>query len=494
MKFTYYTQPYALQKKCVEDTLFAKYHFVKAEQGCGKTKITLDTAVNLFAANEIDACIVITPKAIVDTWKDEYCKHVSPDFRLRIKSHFYHSSSAGTQKAYRARQEFLHGDTYKLLVMSPDSVITKAGAVFFQSVLKQFRTLLVIDESGKVLKNHRTKRSKALLTAAKSAAYRRCLSGTPITNNPLDLWCQYRFLSEHIFTTRFYTAFVERYAVTQTMSMGARTFQKIVGYKNLEDLVKIVSPFTTSILKKDMVDLPPKVYTTAYVELAPEQRRLYDQLNKDSVAFPGANTEDMSLAQQLFDTSLDKVTAKNVLTKMLRLQQIVSGYAVLDSTKEKRPVFFDAATNNPRIVALLDILDTCNEKVIIWCRFVDDITTIQQVINDTKEYAAVTYYGALNDAQRKVALNAFKHTEGVKVLVANPSCAGMGLTLTEADTAIYYSQDFSLANRLQSEDRCHRIGQTKTVRYITIAAKKTVDEHISRILLRKSQYVGLLDN
>lgn len=486
-KLTFYRTPYEKQREVVDTSYQMTECLLRAEQGCGKTKLTLDTAVNLYLDKKINCLIVIVPKPIVSVWLEEVTRDVSPD--IDVLTHYYYSSKANSVRYARMRNDFLN-DTDKvlrILVMPPDSLLTKVGAEFFDKVIDKYAktTLLAIDESGRILKNHRTKRAKKLLSL-KNVAYKRCLTGTPITHSPMDLWAQCTFLRPGILG-RYFTAFKARYCVLENQHFGARSFSKIVGYKNLDELKEKVDPILISIKKSDILDLPEKIYTKAYCELTPEQTRLYNDLKKNSVAFPNAPADDLDLVLNVMSGNYDKMSTNNALTKLLRLQQIVIGYLVLDD-KTIISIFKDPK-DNPRIKLLQYLLEDCERKVLIWCRFMQDIRDIKTVLGDE----CVVYHGSLNDAARADALHKFKTDERIKYFVANPACAGMGLTLTEADTSIDYSSDFSLEHKLQRDDRLHRIGQKHTVRYISMLAEDTVDMHIASILKSKMRHTTILD-
>jgi SNF2 family DNA or RNA helicase len=232
-------------------------------------------------------------------------------------------------------------------------------------------------------------------------------------------------------------------------------------WKNLDKLKEVMKPYVAIRLKKDHSDLPDKIYQSIYYELEARQRKIYDELKlKAKVAL-----ED------------DTVTVLHKMTLIMRLQQVLSGYLPGDTTEGLTYLFKDTK-DNPRIEALMTLLETTSGQVVIWCRFVDDIKQIAQVLGEE----CVTYYGETKNREEKIEL--FK-TGKVRYLVANTSVGGIGLNLTNSATAIYYSKDFSYRTHAQSEDRQHRIGQTEIVTCIDIIADNTVDEYITKILRDK---------
>jgi SNF2 family DNA or RNA helicase len=245
--------------------------------------------------------------------------------------------------------------------------------------------------------------------------------------------------------------------------MGSHSFQHIVGYRNLEELTKKIEHFSSRILKKDCIDLPEKVYTIRDIELTPYQKDMYNDIA----------TQAMTLLQ---DGGL--VTAMQVITQLLRFQQILCGHL---PTNEGDLVEFP--TN--RLTTLIDCIEETSGKVIIWSRFRYDIKKIYSTLsNKFGEDSVVSYYGDTSEDDRELAIQNFQYGDA-RFLVANPATAGYGLTLTAANTVIYYANDFNLETRIQSEDRCHRLGQKNTVTYIDFICEGTIDEKIVKSLRSK---------
>lgn len=486
VQFKFQTEPFDHQKEALELSFSKKNFALLMEQGTGKSKVILDTAANLYLQGEINLLFVVAPSGVDSSW----IKNQIPDHFpacVRTCTHIHKSATAKTARESRKRKDFLKSDNFKILVMMPEALITKAGEEFAMEVLKYHRALFVIDESGKLLKNVKARRTKTIIKLGKLAKYRRILTGTPITKSPLDVYPQFDFLDNSILGFNNYYSFKNYFATEIPAQGGGRVFSKITGYKNLDKLVSLVKPYAFRVLKKDCLDLPEKIYKKYYYHLDEDQERIYIDLKKNDAAFPNVPVGELDLLNMILSNS-DMIIANHALTKLLRLQQILSGYVPLDSGKTH--CLFSRAEQNPRIIALNDALEDCEGKVIIWCRFVQEIKSLLELYGSE----AVAYFGEMSDSQRAEALTNFRTLKNVRYFIANPSCAGYGLTITEAHTVVYYSNDFNLETRLQSEDRCHRIGQKNNVTYIDIVAENTVDEHIARILTAKMNYSTLLDN
>jgi len=295
-------------------------------------------------------------------------------------------------------------------------------------------------------------------------AFRRLLTGSPVTKSPMDIYSQTEFLRPGLLGYDSYYAFQGRYAVVQRKTMGAHAFQQIVGFRNLDELTDRIDQFSFRVLKKDCLDLPEKVYTARYVGLTDEQRNMYNQIRQHAMVL--LDNGEMS-------------TAPAVITQMLRLQQIMSGHL---KTDEGDMLYFPSR----RMEALEEILEEHDGKAIIWSRFRYDIQQITQMLNDKfGQGCAAAYYGDTTDEERNRIIKEFQQGRQLKFFVGNPATAGYGLTLTEANLVVYYANDFNLETRIQSEDRAHRIGQKNNVTYIDLISEGTIDERIVKALREK---------
>jgi len=246
------------------------------------------------------------------------------------------------------------------------------------------------------------------------------------------------------------------------MSIGTRSFDKIVGHKNIEQLHKILDTFCSRVLKTEVLELPSKIYDRVVVDMVPDQRSIYNELRQNMIVEVDDNV----------------LTTPEVITRLLRLQQISGGFMPTDDGE------IIAFNPNPKIDVLMDILNP-QEKTVIWCRFIAEIKAIQSKINkEFGEGSAVTFIGENTQEERFQSVDSFQNGDA-KVFVGNPQTGGMGLTLTSSNRVIYFSNDFSLENRLQSEDRTHRIGQENPVTYTDLLCNRSVDSYILQALRNK---------
>jgi SNF2 family DNA or RNA helicase len=308
------------------------------------------------------------------------------------------------------------------------------------------------------------------MTMSHFAKYKRILTGSPITKSPMDLFSQCAFLSNDALGFTSYFAFQNRYALVQKRKMGNRAFQEIVGYRRLDELNQNLDRFSNRILKEECLDLPDKVYIRRDVELTEEQKRVYKQMKKLALA----KLDNGELA-----------TTASVLTQIMRLQQICCGFLQPDEG-EIQPI------DNNRLKELLEITEELQGKAIIWASYTHGIQQIASALRDRFGPEAVaTYYGETPQDERQEIVDRFQDKDGpLRFFVGQPKTGGYGITLTAANTVIYYSNSYDLEIRLQSEDRAHRIGQSRKVTYIDLVSPDTIDEKVLKALRSKIDLAG----
>jgi SNF2 family DNA or RNA helicase len=322
--------------------------------------------------------------------------------------------------------------------------------------------MVAIDEST-TIKNPSAKRTKAILSLAKMAKYRRILTGSPVTKSPLDLYTQCFFLDPFLLDHQSYYSFRTRYALMKTANFGGRSVQIVVGYRNLGELSEKLKPFSYRVLKDDCLDLPKKTFMKRIVQLSPDQLKVYDQMRKTALATLNGKM----------------TTTATALTQIMRLQQITCGhFKADDGTMQDIP--------NNRIKELIDILYEIEGKVVIWAHWQRDVNLIiKEIVKEFGEGCCVDYYGLTPQDERQENIKKFQEDEKVKFFVGTPQTGGYGITLTAASNMIYYSNGYDLEKRKQSEARIDRIGQTKPMTYIDILAEDTIDEKIVLALRKK---------
>ena len=464
------TKPFAHQLKSFEISKDLEYYGLFFEQGCGKTKVVIDNASYLFQKGKIEALIIIAPNGVHKNWiTDELPTHCKVDYdsfcwsgkmNLGVKKEFDKTSSS---------------DLLQVFSFNVECFVSKNQQDLLLSLIKNKKCLLAIDESQSI-KTPTAKRTKYLVDkVSQFVTYRRIMSGTPITKGVQDIFTQFKFLSPNIIGLTSFFAFKSKYC-----KMGGFQMKQIIGYQGLDQLQDKIKAHSYRVLKKDCLDLPEKLYQRSPFEITAEQRRVYDEIKKEGITFL-RNCKEKG----------EPITFDNVLSRLIKLQQVVCGYLL--NVEEQGFVELVSPNKNPRLLELKFLLEKITGKVIIWARFTKDIDYIMDILGEE----AVRYDGMVTNEDRDKNKYNFQNNEKVKYFVAKPI---KGLTLTAATTAIYYSNDFDLEKRLQSEDRNHRFGTKEVVEkegkvnilYIDIEATKTLDGKIIKALRSKKKLADMV--
>ena len=466
--FIFKTEPYDHQREAFAASAEKANFALLMDMGTGKTKVDLDSIGLCFEAGTIDFAIIVAPKGVIRNWVPEIAAHL-PD-RIEREIVIW---SPSLSKFHRQELNDLYTETGKLkfLLMNIEAFSSKKGVSVAEIFVSKFKVFMTVDEST-TIKNRQAKRTKAVCSVGRGAVMRRILTGSPVTKSPMDLYSQMDFLSPDILGFKSYYAFQGRYAVVQRRSMGSHSFNQILGFQRLDELTETLDEHSFRVRKEDCLDLPDKVYMRREVELTVEQSDAYAQM--------------VSLALARLDSG-ELATTQNVLTQIMRLQQICLGNLTDDDG-----TVHDLKSN--RLPALLDICDEIQGKAIIWSNWTRSILDIAEALRDRCGVQAVaTLHGETPDSDRQQIVESFQDRQSeLRFLVGHPKTGGYGLTLTAANTVIYYSNSYDLELRLQSEDRAHRIGQTSKVTYIDLISPKTIDEKIVDALRNKIKVADLV--
>lgn len=458
------------------------------EQGTGKTWLDIYDAEYQFGRGKIDGFLVLAPNGVHTNWT-----------RIELPTHM---SAPHTAMAWRSGMGVRErkaidailkpaGDKLRILTMSYDAVNTPHGFKFAKDFIQSTHAAKMSCDESQKIKTHDSKRTIKVLQLSAYPLVRRILSGTPITKDPGDAFSQLQFLKDGLGGTDNYRAFFSEYAqllnaqnpTTDSDWQFRREIEKnprmafalrvakddITGqpiYRNLDKLAALIEKHSYRVLKKDCLDLPPKVYTTRHYELGTKQLAAYKLMEEE-------------LRIQLENGDLLPVHA---LASLVKLQQITSGFVMIPGREE--PMF--VAEDNPRLALLKEILEDVDGKAIIWARFKEEIGIIAQHLRSVYGPGSVVeYHGGIKHRDREEAVDKFQKGEA-RWFLGNAQAGGTGLTLTAAETTIYYSNSYNNGDRMQSEDRNHRKGTTKTVLYIDLACIGTIDETVARSLQLKS--------
>lgn len=314
--------------------------------------------------------------------------------------------------------------------------------------------MVAFDEAHKA-KNPESMQGRALLSI--HAPHPIPMSGTFFLNNPLDLYLPLKWAG---FEDHSYYAYKQHYCV-----MGGFGGKEIVGYKNLDELRTMMATVMLRRTKGDVLDLPPKVHVNEYVELTPEQKKLYKEVK-----------------EQIVD-NLDKIKlSPDPMSEMLRLRQ-VTGYPGLISSSVVTSAKMD------RLEEIVEDIVESGEKTIIYSQWSEMTNYIR---NRLKRFNPAYITGEVKAEERMAEVNRLQTDPNCKIIIGTIGAMGTGLTLTAAQTVIFMDEPWNRGIKDQAEDRAHRIGTTGTVRIVTLITKDTVDEGVYNLVQKKGRMADLI--
>ncbi len=460
MDYKFKTKPYAHQLTALEKSWNKENYAYFMEMGTGKTKVLIDNVAMLYDKGKIDSALIIAPKGVVKTWYEQ-------ELPAHLPNHIENVSVLWQPNITKTQQEKLDtlfeiDSALHILVMNVEALSTDKGVKFATKFINSHKTLMAIDEST-TIKTPTARRTKNIIKMGVNAKYKRIMTGSPITKNPLDLYTQCEFLDPWLLDFSSYYAFRNRYAEMKTMHVHGRSIQVVDKFQNLGELSDTVKQFSYRVLKEDCLDLPPKVFIKRHITLTPDQKKIYEQMKKAAMTVLNGKV----------------TTTMTVLTQLMRLHQITCGYVTADDGSTQQ-------VESNRLNELMSILEDTEGKVIIWANYQLSVgEIIQKLIKVYGKDSYVHYYGLTPQEDRQDFIRKFQNDPKCRFIVGTPQTGGYGITLTEANTVIYYSNGYDLEKRLQSEDRAHRIGQKKTVTYIDLICEDTIDEKIVKALRDK---------
>lgn len=422
------------------------------EMGCGKTLTTIAVAGALYNLGKIDRVLVVAPTSVCSVWPHDLNQFATFPWEARVLL-------GDKKKRLKALNE-LENWPFKALRIAVINYESTHREGIFEALAAYRPDLIVCDESQRI-KNPSAAQSKALHKLGDAAPFRMILSGTPVQNNAVDLYSQYRFLDPAVYGANFY-AFKNRYCI-----MGGYGQHQIVGYRNMDELVEKEHSVAYRVTKEECLDLPQQTFINRYVQFTDAEQAIYEQLRKSS--FLELETGE-------------NVTATTILTMYLRLMQLTGGFLTADESTRPKQV------NTAKLDALADIVDDyvvdAGKKLVIFARFRAEIAAIENLLRLRKiQYGSI--YGDVPMEERGKIVEDFQANPDTKVFVAQIQTAGLGITLHAASTAVFYSYDYNYANYAQALARIHRIGQHLPVTYIHLVVDGSIDEKILAALENK---------
>lgn len=471
-------QPYKHQKDAMNKLYPLKAWGLLADMGTGKSRVVIDMMSAHRMHDRIDSVVVVCPISIRRNWLNELKEWSTTPYEACLLD-------VGNKKKTLKWIDECKA-TFRWLIVGVES-LSQGGA---WELVRDFlmisggNSAFIVDESSEI-KNHTARRTKRCIELGHEySRFRGIMTGTPISKGPLDFFSQFEFLDPNIIGAGDFYSFRARYAV-----MGGYKRREIVGYQNLDELVRLTEPVIYQIRDREALpDLPEQIYQTRYVQLSPQQRELYGKIKKESMA----------------KINGQRMVVKNVLEQALRLRQICGGYigwieeeASPDPKKRPKRIHRNKPIvepdKNPKVQEVLNIAEETDAQIVIWCMYKPEIDAVASALRGRYgDDQVVEVHGGISEEERDVNINTIFKNGEARFVVANEATAGMGLNMTAATVAIYFSNTDVMKNRMQSEKRIHRSGQKRKVLYIDLIADKTIDEAIKRSQMEKkdlSEYI-----
>lgn len=437
------TEAFRYQIEAFESLKDKEYSAIFHEQGLGKTKIALDIALYWLSKEIVDTVLIITKKLLIDTWKREIEKHTNIKPRVLNQN--------------RNNNYYTFNSPARLILANFEIVSTENSR--FMIFLKTRDVGIVIDESAKI-KNPKSNLTKDFFKISKLIKRKIIMTGTPISNRPCDIWSQIFFLDYGEALGENYKEFFNKVKIRKELA-EERVEQKRFE-KNIQKIHEKISEFSVRETKEGKnISLPKKEIENIYTDWETLQLEKYKEIRnelKTIIIKDGEISEDIS---------------EVILKRLLRLVQVSSNPKLIDEEYNEEP------GKMPYVLDLLENMIRKNEKCIIWTTFIDNVKYLRTKISD---YLPVCIHGRMRTEDRLKSIEDFINNEEVKVLIATPSSAKEGLTLTVANNVIFYDRSFSLDDYLQAQDRIHRISQNKTCYIYNLIMKNSVDEWIDALL------------
>ena len=409
------------------------------EMGTGKTRTALELIKLRLDAGKVDCCLWLCPCSVKKNLREDV---------------LYHCGSFPDNLVIRGIESLSSSDRLYLQLLR---------------LVETHKVYLIVDESS-LVKNHRAIRTNRIVALSAVCKYKLILNGTPISKNEADLFAQWNVLDWRVLGYQSYYSFAANHLEYWTVRLpdGRERVDRtrVRRVLNTDYLAAKIEPYTVQVKKEECIKLPAKTYSEHFFSMTSEQEAAY------------AEAKDLYLA------NVDEFRNDTIYRLFTALQHVSSGRRVISTPSERMQTapIFNAPEDNPRIQALLgEIRSLDGEKAIVFCKYQSEVDDIEQVLLHVG-VSCVTFTGKL--PQKKRQENRERFRESAQVFLANKTCGAYGLNLQFCHNIIFYSNDFDLATRLQSEDRVHRLGQRHDVRIIDIYTDG-MDKFILSCLRRK---------
>ena len=458
--FKFKTKPYQHQIDGFNYGMSKDKWLLGDEQGLGKTKQVIDIAIAKKIQKKYKHCLIICGvNSLKWNWANEVKTHSNEQAYIlgqRIKNKKIKIGSMNDRIDDLRHLKDI--DAY-FLITNIESLRNSELVACIQNLIKDGMIDMICADEVHKMKNPQSQQGKGFLKL--NAETLIAMSGTPLMNNPLDLYIILKWLG---YETHTFYAFKNHYCI-----MGGYGDYEIVGYRNLDQLQNQLNSIMLRRLKNEVLDLPDKTYIDEYIEMTPKQEKIYKEVTSD------------------IKDNIDKIkSAPNLLSEMIRMRQ-ATGFTGILSSKVKESAKLD------RVVEIVQDALENGKKVVIFSNWTQMTDAIDSRLADTRvpgknyfisaDTALIT--GETNDSLRQDIVDAFQNTDDLKVLIGTIGAMGTGLTLTAGTVEIFVDHPWNMAHYQQAVDRCHRIGQSNNITVYNLMCKDTIDERIWNIVKQK---------
>lgn len=446
---------------------------------CGKTLEVLNYAMYMKKAYGYRHCLIITcVNSAKYSWQADIEKHTNGMEQAYIlgtrlkKNGKIRYNTTGADKVKDLRTHHMYGDVNApelpyFLITNIESLRTKSGKKYtlVEEILDMAEhnelQMIPIDEVHKNM-SPQSAQGKLILEIKKRTGNQIewiPMTGTPIVNKPTDVYTPLKLVNGHVINN--YWLWCQQFCV-----FGGYDGHEIMAYKNILLLKDMLQQNMLRRLKKDVLDLPPKINFTEYVENTEIQQKLYLDLETDMWGHAEEILESM-----------------NPLAKMLKLRQVNGSPELVDDHIEVDDKYLNKNAKLARLLELVDEIVERGEKVVIFSNWVEALKPVYRFVS--VKYKTACFTGTMSDAEREKHKRVFINNPNYKVILGTVGALGVNHTLTVANNVVFYDEPWNKATKEQCEDRCHRISSTVPVNIYTLITKGTIDETVHKILIEK---------
>lgn len=441
------TQLYPFQEEGFNEMMNFDKFLLLFEQGLGKTCVSIAVALKRKELNNVKHCLVVCGINLLKyTWSNEIYKHAG--LGALILGNRKNKNGKWSTGSTKDKLDDLNNLNEFFVITNVESLRNKDIKEKLKTLIDKHEIDMIIFDELQACKSPSSQQGKALQLLATHVKYFYGLTGTVISNSPLDLYNPLKFVGREVAN---FTNYKYRY-----VEYGGWGNFSIVGYKHLDELQLKLHEVSLRKTKKDVLDLPPKIYIDEYVDMGTKQAKLYSDVLKT-----------------IMDDIDNVMLSPDPLSQMVRLRQVTDFPSIISSTIEE-------SSKMVRLKEIVEEVVSNNGKLLVFSNW----TSVTDIIyQELSKYNPAIITGKIKD--RETQKNKFMEDDSCKVLIGTIAAMSTGLTLTAANTVVFMDEPWTAASKSQAEDRAHRIGTNSSINIITLMCKDTIDEHIHKVVKKK---------